>query len=155
MFCNLTLVNIKFLKVKHNCLNSSQRYCASLSFPSFKNVTQKTSCSSVVEYTTLEKWFFKMWNRNVWTPKDKSMNYFGNDHNKCLIKMIFFEKSRNSYLKSLSHVPLSPGGNYSRTVYLHEHMTSTMAPRSMRLTGGGICWLSTDLPSSTVPFRHR
>lgn len=55
MFCNLTLLNIKFLKVEHNCLNSSQRYCASLSFPSFKNVTQKTSCSSVVEYTTLEK----------------------------------------------------------------------------------------------------
>ena len=23
-------------------------------------------------------------------PKDKSMNYFGNDHNKCLIKMKFF-----------------------------------------------------------------
>ena len=33
-----------------------------------------------------------MWNKNVWTPKDKSMNYFGNDHNKCLIKMKFFWK---------------------------------------------------------------
>lgn len=52
------------------------------------------------------------------------------------------------------HMPLSPGGNCSITVYLHEHMTSMMAPRSMRHTGG-ICLASADLPSSMVLFKKK
>lgn len=61
---------------------------------------------------------------------------FSHDHKKCPIKMIF-KISRYAYLKSLPHISLSPGGNWSGTVYFHEHMTSTVAPRSMRPTGGG------------------
>lgn len=66
--------------------------------PSFKNVTPKNSCSSVVEYTTLEKSKKKLSDslkckiEMYGLPKKGQWAIFGNNHNTCLIKMIFFWK---------------------------------------------------------------
>lgn len=59
---------------------------------------------------------------------------------KCWIKMIFFFlKNQETHISNHFPICLRHLEETIQEVYLHERMTSTMAPRSTRLTEAGIC----------------
>lgn len=76
---------------------------------------------------------------------------FDNDHNNCPTK-ILKNQSRYAYVRSLSHGPLSPGGNKNCLCpWTHDLQDATKVNETYRR---GICWVSADLPNSRVPFKN-